>query len=58
MRDRGEAGTSQNVAENDNGLLNHANNPIKDLLNLGKKPNEVIEEDHTDVATDPNDIPG
>ena len=25
---------------------------------VGKKPNEVMEEDHTDVRTDPNNIPG
>ena len=58
MRDLGEAGTNNNVAENDNGFPNHANNPIKDLLFLGKKPNEVMEEDHTDVPTDLNDIMG
>ena len=58
MQDWGEAGTNQNVAENDNGFLNWAINLIKDLIFPGKKPKEVIEEDPADVPTDPNDIAG
>ena len=58
MQDWGEAGTNQNVAENDNGFLNWAIKLVKDLLFPDKKPTEVIEEDPADVPTDPNDITG
>ena len=49
MRNWGEAVTNQNAAENDTGFINHANNPIKHLLFLGMKPNEVMKEVPNDM---------
>ena len=58
MQDWGQAGTNQNMAGNEGGIMNWATNLIRDLLFPGKKAKEAIEEDPGDKPTDPEGIKG